>query len=152
MNNKKSKVFLYVSLVCFLLTIVGVIIATIWEYYQVQEAFANDPRRIKEEISWLKICLIIFIVPVLAAGLSGIRSTYKLLKHNPKGIVKICYLISAIISFLACIWQTLTCLGVTDLVIPISNIKTQELILFLPGLPTFIVSFILGSISIKHGG
>ena len=149
MNSQKSKIFLYISLAFFSITIIGVIVAAIWEYNQVQATFADDPRRIKEEISWLIVCLIIFIVPVLAVELSGIRSTYKLLKHEPKGIVKICYLISAIISFSACIWQALTCLGVTNLVMPILDIKMQEIILFVPGLPTFIVSFILGSIPIK---
>ncbi len=150
MNNKKQKTFLYISLVFFALTVIGVIVDTIYKYYQIQSAFVNDPRRIHEETSWMIFSVIVFVVPVLMVELSGIRSTYKLLKYRPTGSVKICYLISAIISFSAFLWQALMFFRVTSFIMQYLSMKAQDLILLLPGLPSFIVSFILGSIPIKR--
>ena len=150
MNSKKCRTFLYISLSFFLLTVIGVVVITIWDYYQDQVTFANDPRKLSDEMAWMMFCLTILLVPVLMVELSGIRSAYKLLKYKPEGVTKICYLISTIISFSAFIWQVLALLGVTSLFIPNWGIKMQDLILILPGLPTLLVSFILGSIPIKR--
>ena len=147
---KKEKTFLYTSLVLLTLTIIGVVVDTLWKYQQIQAAFPNDPRRMSEETSWLIFSVIFLLVPVLAVGLCGIRSTYKLLKHAPKGCVKIFYLISAIVSFSAFIWQTITFLGVTNFMTKNLAMATQDLILILPGLPTLIVVFILGSLPIRR--
>ena len=150
MNSKKCRTFLYISLSFFLLTVIGVVVMTIWDYYQDQVTFANDPRKLSDEMAWMMFCLTILIVPVLMVELSGIRSAYKLLKYKPEGVTKICYLISTIISFSAFIWQALALLGVTSLFIPNWGIKMQDLILILPGFPTLLVSFILGSMPLKR--
>ena len=150
MNNRKPKTFLYVSLAFWALTVIGVIVDTVSKYYQIQAAFVNDPRRIREEIVWMIFSVIVFVVPVLMVALSGIRSTYKLLKHRPTGPIKICYLISAIISFAAFLWQALIFFRVTSFILQYLSINAQDLMLLLPGLPVLIVSFILGSIPIKH--
>ena len=150
MNNKKGKTFLYISFAFWTLTVIGVIVDTVSKYYQIQAAFVNDPRRIKEEIVWMIFSVIVFVVPVLMVALSGIRSTYKLLKHRPTGPVKACYLISAIISFVAFLWQALIFFRVTSFILQYLSMKAQDIILLLPGLPVLIVSFILGSMPIKH--
>ena len=154
MKNKKSKVFLYISFVFFSLTVIEVFASGIWEYHQVQETFANDPRRITEWISCMKVILFILIIPVLALELSGIRSTYKLLKYKPKGIVKICYLISASLAFLAVAFHWLISIGLInfEFIKPIENYRgnfTIYLLLFIEW-PSLILSFVLGSIPIKR--
>ena len=150
MHSKKGKTFLFISLAFWALMAIGVVINTVSTYYQIQAAFVNDPRRIREEIVWLLFSVIVLVVPVFMVALSGIRSTYKLLKHRPTGPVKICYLISAIVSFAAFLWQALIYFQVTSFILPYFSMKTQDIILLLPGLPSLIVSFILGSIPIKR--
>ena len=138
------------SLAFFALTVIGVIADTICKYYQIQSTFANDPRRISEETFWMIFSVVVFVVPVLMVELSGIRSTYKLLKHRPTGPSKICYLISAILSFSAFLWQALMFFRVMSFIMQHFSMKAQDLILLLPGLPVLIVSFILGSMPIKR--
>ena len=150
MNNKKAKVFLYVGLICFLLTTVGVIIDTKLGFDRIQEAFANDPNSIRFETALMQLFLIWVMIPGLAVELSGIRSTYKLLKHKPKGTIKICYLISASLAFLAIAFVVLCCLGMLNLdrINPGMNFTFTMVVVTM--WPSFIISFILGSIPIKR--
>ena len=157
MNNKKAKIFLLVGLVCFSLTVVGVIIYIGVANYIEEQSLANAPNRPEFGgiIMYIAICII--IIPGLATMLSGIRSTYKLLKYKPQGKVKICYLISASVAFFALAIVGLCHLGliiIDEINIPILRrlynfIPTTE-ILFGTLLPSFIISFILGSIPVKR--
>ncbi len=146
MSNKRAKIFLCIGLICFLLTTVGVIITTKLEYNRDKEIFANDPYELKFENALTEFMLYFVEIPFLAVELSGIRSTYKLLKYKPKGDVKICYLISASLAFLA-ISVVLLCY-VGALIISISNFYVSIMIITL--WPSFITSFAIGSIPIKH--
>ena len=146
MNNKKAKIFLCVGLICFLLTTIGVIIYNKLEYDRIQEAYTNDWYEIKIQNAMRLLMLCWVIIPGLLVELSGIRSTYKLLKHKPKGNVKICYLISASLAFLAIAVVLLCFVGV--LIINADNFFLEIMVITM--WPSFIISFILGSIPIKR--
>ena len=146
MNNKKAKIFLCVGLICFLLTTIGVIIDNKLEYDRIQEAYANDWYELKFLNAMMLVMLYWVIIPGLLVELSGIRSTYKLLKHKPKGNVKICYLISASLAFLAIAVVLLCYIG--GLIIIVSNFFISMMIITM--WPSFIISFVLGSIPINR--
>ena len=146
MNNKKAKIFLCVGLICFLLTTIGVIIDNKLEYDRIQEAYANDWYEIKIQNGMRLLMLCWVIIPGLLVELSGIRSTYKLLKYKPKGDVKICYLISASLAFLAIAIVLLCFVGV--LIINADDFFLEIMVITM--WPSFIISFVLGSIPIKH--
>ena len=146
MNNKKAKIFLCVGLICFLLTTIGVIIDNKLEYDRIQKAYANDWYELKFLNAMMLVMLYWVIIPGLLVELSGIRSTYKLLKYKPKGNVKICYLISASLAFLAIAVVLLCFVGV--LIINADNFFLEIMVITM--WPSFIISFILGSIPIKR--
>jgi hypothetical protein len=146
MNNKKAKIFLCIGLICFLLTTIGVIVCNKLVYDRIQEAYANDWYESEFQNAMRQLMLYWVIIPGLLVELSGIRSTYKLLKHKPKGNVKICYLISASLAFLAIAVVLLCYIG--GLIIKVSNFFLSIMIITM--WPSFIISFILGSIPIKH--
>jgi hypothetical protein len=153
MNNKKAKMFLCISLICFVLITIGAIISIELAIYRDQQDIAE----FGSVVIYVVICLL--ITPGLATMLSGIRSTYKLLKYKPQGKVKICYLISASVAFFALAIVGLCYIGliiIDEINIPISIqrrlfnfIPTTE-ILFGTLWPSFIISFILGSIPVKR--
>ena len=146
MNNKKAKIFLCVGLICFLLTTIGVIICNKLVYDRIQEAYANDWYESEFQNAMRQLMLYWVIIPGLLIELSGIRSTYKLLKYKPKGDVKICYLISASLAFLAIAVVLLCYIGA--LIIKAGNFFLEIMIITM--WPSFIKSFALGSIPIKH--
>ena len=146
MNNKKAKIFLCVGLICFLLTTIGVIIYNKLEYDRIQEAYANDWYEIKFQNAMMQLMLAWVIIPGLLVELSGIRSTYKLLKYKPKGNVKICYLISASLAFSAIAVVLLCYIG--TLIINVSNFFLSIMVITM--WPSFIISFVLGSIPVKR--
>ena len=145
-NNKKAKIFLCVGLICFLLTTIGVIIDNKLEYDRIQEAYANDWYELKFLNAMMQLILAWVIIPSLLVELSGIRSTYKLLKYKPKGNVKICYLISASLAFFAIAVVLLCYIG--GLIIKVSNFFLSIMVITM--WPSFIISFVLGSIPIKR--
>ena len=146
MNNKKAKIFLCIGLICFLLTTIGVIIYNKLEYNRIQEAYTNDWYEIKIQNAMRLLMLCWVIIPGLLVELSGIRSTYKLLKYKPKGDVKICYLISASLAFLAIAVVLLCYIG--GLIIKVSNFFLEIMVITM--WPSFIISFIIGSIPVKR--
>ena len=159
MNNKKAKIFLCISLICFVLIAIVIIISIRLLYYIEEQSLANSPNRPEFGGIILYIVIYTMIIPGLATMLSGIRSTYKILKYKLQGKVKICYLISASVAFLALVSVGLCYIGliiIDEINIPIS-IKRQlfsfiptTAILFGTLLPSFIISFILGSIPVKR--
>ena len=149
MSNKKSRLFLWISLSIFALTVIAVLTSIIVSYCQLITDSPDDT--ISAYMEGLAVIIYIFImVPVLAIELSCIRSVYKILKYEPKGIVKICYWISAILSFSAFVFYCLCLVGV----IRLQNMEngqdyTADVILFTEWL-VFIISFVLGSVHKKQ--
>lgn len=101
MCNKKCRVFLWVSLTLFAFSVIAVLVMTIMAYYQIQAHYINDDRMASMESTWLIFTTMLVIVPILAIELSCIRSVYKILKYEPKGCVKTCYIISSVLAFIA---------------------------------------------------
>lgn len=146
MNNKKAKIFLCVSLICFVLIAIVIIISIRLVNYSEELSLANGPSRPEFGGIIMYIAIYTIIIPGLATMLSGIRSTYKLLKYKPKGDVKICYLISASLAFLAIAVMLLCYIG--GLIIIVSNFFISMMIITM--WPSFIISFVLGSIPINR--
>ena len=81
---------------------------------------------------------ILFSVYLLGVVLCFIRSVYKMLKHNPKKVIKICYIISAIAAFVGTILHIIEAFGIIN----------YDDIYLLSVFPLGVLSFILGSIPI----
>ena len=82
--------------------------------------------------------------------LSCIRSIYRILKYEPKGIIRICWLVSAVLSFSAFVFQILVFTGVVDLLEGRTNVALLGYSLLLTEFPVVIVSFLLCSIHKKQ--
>ncbi len=150
MNNKKCRLFLWVSFAFFTLSLIAIISSIIVSYYKVKIDFPYDPAMVMNEFGFALIVVMWIIIPFLGVELSFIRSVYKMLKHKPKGFVKICYMISSLLALLAFAFYCLTSIGL----IPFDEIMETPnptfTILFFTEWPSFILSLILGSIPIKH--
>ena len=154
MNNKKTKMFLCISLICFVLIAIATIISIRLVYY-IEEQSLNDPNRPEFGGIIFFIAIYIIMIPGLATMLSGIRSTYKLLKYKPQGKVKICYLISASLAFLSLVSVGLCGIGLIianeiNILRRLYNFIPSTEILFGTLWPSFIISFVLGSIPVKR--
>ena len=152
MNNKKAKIFLCVGLICFVLIAIVIIISIRLVNYSEELSLANGPSRPEFGGIIMYIAIYIIIIPGLATMLSGIRSTYKLLKYKPQGKFKICYLISASLAFLSLVSVGLCGIGLIiayEIQIKLSNVFIPTMLVASMG-PSFIISFILGSIPVKR--
>ncbi len=109
----------------------------------------NDVIRFEYAFDIELFAYMLFGIPALLLELSCIRSVYRILKYDPRGAVKICLLISAILSFSAFVFQVLMFVGVLDFTKDSGSLKLQETVLLLTGCPVAIVSFVLGSLPIK---
>ena len=90
-----------------------------------------------------------FTVAVLGTEMSFIRSVYKVLKYKPNNWVRICYIISASLAVLSVAFYCLAVLKIFDFVTTDGHYYTGYIYLF-TFWPSFIVSFVLGSIPIGH--
>ncbi len=149
MNNKKARLFLRIGLVIFALSVIGLLICIIRSYYLTKADFPDDPDRVRNEFLFSLGMGMFVIYPILALELSCIRSVYKILKHKPKRIAKICYWISAVLSVSTLVFQCLILVIVN--ISPGTSLDNYAVDIFLlTGWPVFILSFVLGSIPIKH--
>ncbi len=154
MKMKKHQLFLWISLVVFALSLIAffVKIALLCYYYETKAPTLspNDLIRFEFDFAIGLFANIIFGIPAFLLELSGIRSTYRILKYNPHGASRIRLLISAILSFSAFVFQVLIFTGVLDFIRDSGSLKLQENVLLLTGLPVVIISFVLGSIRKKQ--
>ena len=90
-----------------------------------------------------------FTVAVLGTEISFIRSVYKMLKYKPNKWVRICYIISASLAVLSVAFYCLAVLKIFNFVSANGHNYTGDIYLFVFW-PSFIVSFVLGSIPIRH--
>ena len=150
MKSKKHTIFLIISLAVFM---VSVIIAIVYcceakeELDRILSGVTDTQLRVGLELSlfWSMF----FAVGVLGTELSFIRSVYKMLKHKPNKWVRICYIISA---FWAVLSVAFYCL-VTQKMFNFVSANGRDYIgdiCFFALWPSFILSFVLGSIPIKH--
>lgn len=148
--GKKRNLFLWLSFTVFILSVIAVILHMFFSYYQVKTDFPNDTQRITDELVAMVFVSACITVPCLGSQLSCIRSIYKVFKHRPQGFVKICYVVSFVVAFLAFSFHWLNFFGFINLEAfrPEENftVTLQMCIQW----PVFIASFILGSIPMKH--
>ena len=132
-NSNRHKKFLHISLIVFAISAVAAII------YLCKEKSYTDSLIAKDSDTLFRIgvqsgfdSIMFAILGVLGLELSFIRSVYKILKHEPDGGTKWCYVISALIAVLA-----------------VALFTVSVDIYLLTMAPLFIASFILGSVHIK---
>ena len=147
--HKKSKLFLWISFVIFALSVIAILLNLIASYCKIRSTFPNDNIQVMNEFGLTLVLLILLMCPFLGAELSWIRSVYKILKHNPKGSVKVCYIISSVLAFFAVILQCLVSAGLINFENTESGQNFTVYILLFTEYPLFVSSFILGSICHK---
>ena len=148
MRNRKSRVFLSVSLLLFVASVVEVLIRAIREYHMLEAEYGNDSRMMLEVQYGTTVAVLVVFIPMFLLELSFIRSCYKLLKNQPQGAAKVCWILSAILAFPMFLLPWLQNHGIINLNriengIPLAN----AMLLF--GFPLLLVSLILGSIPMK---
>lgn len=155
MKAKNTSIFLWTSLSFFVLSLIVFFVKIALLYYEFQTTSSTstlspfDFIEFEDNFVIELFAYIMFGIPALLLELSFIRSVYKILKRSPKGCARICYLLSAILSFSALVFQCLIHVELIAIVFYDGRNITAE-ILLCTQLPIFIVSFILGSIPIKH--
>lgn len=149
MNSKKVRLFLWISFIIFALSVIAVVLSMIVSYYKVKTDFPNDNMRVTNELVAMVIVSVCVIIPAFGSELSLIRSIYKILKHAPIGYVKVCYSISYLLAFLALAFLCLMFFGLISFVGEGGQNYAVYVLMFTEW-PAFMLSFILGSIPIKH--
>lgn len=149
MKTKKASIFLWSSLSFLALSIIAFFVKIALLYYEFKTTAStlspNDAIRFEYSFVIELFAYIMFGIPALLLEFSCIRSVYRILKYKLCGSVRICLLISAILSFFAFVFQVLMFAGVLDFTKDSGSLKLQETALFLTGWPVFILSLVLGS-------
>ena len=147
--NKKCRIFLIVSFALFVISVIAVISSIIVSYYEIKADFPDDNIRVMNDFGYGLIIALALIFPFLGSELSCIRSIYKILKYKPKGCVKICYVISSLLAFLAVVFYYIASFGLISFVEEGGYNYTATVLLYTEW-PIFVLSFILGSIKIRQ--
>ena len=149
MKNKKCRLFLLISFILFALSVIAVISSMIVSYYKVKTTFPGDDMRLTDEVVAIAFTCIWMIIPSWGLELSFIRSVYKILKYKPNKWVRICYIISTFWAVFAVAFYCFAILKMFNFVSANGRDYTGDIYLVTLW-PSFIVSFILGSIPIRH--
>lgn len=147
--SKKSKIFLWISFTIFTISVIGVLVGIITSCHQAEIKFPDDGNKYLEEVAVVLIWSAVFIFPIFPLELSCIRSVYKTLKCQPTGFVKMCYIISAVLSFVVVVFQWLVFTGIISFYEIENGQNIMHTILLWTEWPVFILSFVLGSIRNK---
>ena len=150
MKSKKHTIFLIISLAIFMASVIATIVYFCEANAEVDRLLSavNDTQfRFGLELSLFIGAF--FNIGALGAELSFIRSVYKMLKYKLNKWCRICYIISAFIAALAVAFYCLSVLKIFNFVSDTGGDYTADIYLFTLW-PSFIVSFILGSIPIKQ--
>ena len=149
MSKKKSKIFLWVGLawiaLSVILTLMYIVIGSIKEI--ADGSYPQEPSWVYE---FALFCIMFCVLPLLALKAVCVRSVYKLLEYDPKGYVKVLYIISAIITFLTLVLMLLVYTGCIKFDDNIRNKIIYDVITLRIGWPVAILSFILSSIRSKE--
>ena len=142
--------FLMISLAVFVASLIAVILyycEAIAELNRILSEVTDTQERVglEEGLVWS----VFFTIAVLGAELSFIRSVYKMLKHQPRKWVGICYLVSAVLAVLSVAFYCLVVLKVFNFASASGRYYTGYIYL-LTFWPSFLVSFALGSVPIKQ--
>ena len=148
-TNKKHSIFLLICIILFALSVIVIISNAIVSYFDVKNSFPNDDRRMTDELVAIVFVTVWMTIPSLGAELSFIRSTYKIIKYEAKVYIKICYIISASLAAIAFTFYFLVFFGLIRCVGSYGYDYSATVLFFIEW-PAFIISFIIGSIPIKH--
>lgn len=150
MKSKKHTIFLFISLAVFFVSLIVTIVSYSAAKIELDRIITENTQtqvRVGLQLSWF--WSMFFSVAILAAELSFIRSVYKMLKYKSNKWVRICYIISACLAFLAVAIYCLIFFKIFSFVSANGRDYTGDICLFVLW-PSFIVSFVLGSIPIGH--
>ena len=150
---KKHQIFLLVAFSLLLLSIIVIFLLILRDYFYYQAnypEYLNDPDLTKLGGFDVSVAYtIIAIIPSYIVAFTGIRCVYKLLKYNIKGFIKICYIIAAVIVFLAIIFQIMYIFGCFRSPFTDEREIFFDRLFWISGIPVAIFSFILGSLPVK---
>ena len=150
MKSRKHTIFLIISLAVFVASVIAVIIyycEAVTELNRILSDVTDTQERVGLEEGLFWSCF--FIVAVLGAELSFVRSIYKMLKHKPRKWIGVCYLVSAFLAFLSVAFYCLVVLEVFNFASASGRDYTGDVYL-LTFWPSFLVSFALGSLPVKQ--
>ena len=150
MKSRKHTIFLIISLAVFLASVIKVVVdycEAVTELNRIISETTDTQYRVglEESVVWS----FFFTVAVLGAELSFIRSVYKMLKHNPRKLVGICYHVSSFLAFLSVAFYCLVALRAFGFVSASGRYYAGDVYL-LTFWPLFFVSFALGSVPVKQ--
>ena len=146
MKNRKRLIFLIICLAVFVASVIAVAIyycEAVTELNIILSEVTDTQERVglEEGLIWS----FFFTIAVLGAELSFIRSVYKMLKHEPVGIVRVCYTISALLALFLVIFLYLIFFRMAFFPKVGGENNTLNLLVLIEW-PSFLLSFILGSI------
>ena len=146
MKSKKHTIFLIISLAMFMASVIAAIVYFCEAKAEVDRLLsADNDTQFRFGLELSLFWGVFFNIGALGAELSFIRSVYKMLKYKPNNRIRICYIISAFIAALAVAFYCISVLKAFDFVSDTGRNYTADIYLFTLW-PSFIVSFILGSI------
>lgn len=145
-KDKKCRLFLIISFIVFILSVIIIISSLFISYYKIKADFPNDYIKVMEEFGFGLIVTFFIILPFWGTELSFIRSAYKILKHKPQGTIKICYIISSILSLFAAAFFCFAYFGLIKFIGEGGRDNTAQILLFTMW-PLFLISFVLGTIN-----
>ncbi len=138
-----------VSFAIFAISVIAVIISMILNYYQISTYYPDNSRTAMNEFGLVLIIIVFCAAPFLGAELSFIRSGYKMINHEPKGLVKICFIISLGLAIIAVVFQCFVSAGLINFDDYVEYPNFTFIVYFLTEWATFIMSFVLGSLPVK---
>ena len=144
MRNRKSRVFVVVCIILLVASVAEVSILTISSYHRLAEEYANDFKAMLEIRYGATVTFLIMIIPMVLPEFSFIRSGCQLFKHQPRGAVKICLILSAILAFLMALMVLLWFHGIVS--------SDWDDGMFLSEFSVLLASLVLGSIRKKQDG
>lgn len=147
--SKKRGHFWWVGFTLFALSVIAFLFACIvGPYFELKDLPPDDhPMNVWSETVFLNM---LYFFPCLAIELSCIRSIYRILEYRPRGRIKACCVISAILAFSAVVVQVLIFVGALDFTTDSGSLRLQETVLLLTGWPVFIVTYKLAKIPTQH--
>lgn len=155
MKVKKHQLFFWVGLALFIASLAFYLVGMGLLVREAQTetlppSYPSDIEQYRQEAVFATFVYIVLVGPSLLVELSCIRSVYRILKYEPKGIIRICWLFSAVLSFSAFVFQILVFRGVVDLTSGRTTVSLKVNSLLLTEIPVAIVSFLLCSIHKKQ--
>ncbi len=147
---QKHRIFLWISLFLFVISVVVFMSNIITSYYSIKTDHSNDDPLVADDFAFATFVYTAITVPILLSELSFIRSVYKTLKYKMRTPVRVCYIISTVLSFSVVIFYWLCVCGFIHFTREYRGDITAEVLCYI-GPPTFLISFILGSIPVRYG-